>query len=106
VRVFRRGSILAYAYNVYNSKLDPASGMPKLTTQMNLYRDGQLIAEGKPQSAEIEKQDDLTRIRDYSYLRLNAGVQPGDYAVQIIVRDTLGDKDAVSSQWIDFQVVE
>jgi VWFA-related protein len=106
VRVFRRGSILAYAYNVYNSKLDPASGTPKLTTQMNLYRDGQLIAEGKPQSAEIEKQDDLTRIRDYSYLRLNAGVQPGDYAVQIIVRDTLGDKDAVSSQWIDFQVVE
>ena len=32
--------------------------------------------------------------------------EPGEYALQLIVRDTLGGKEAVSSQWIDFDVVD
>ncbi|HMJ08343.1 MAG TPA: hypothetical protein VK468_05020, partial [Pyrinomonadaceae bacterium] len=107
VRKFRRSSILAYAYTIYNARLDAATSVPKLTIQMNLYHDGNLIAEGKPTTPDLEKQADWSRINDYSYLRLNAAVQTGEYAVQVIVRDQLATgKDAISSEWVDFEVIE
>ena len=105
VRVFSRGSVLVYSYNIYNAKLDPTTGIPKLTVQMNLYRDGKIIFEGKPTAAELEKQEDLSRITDYGYLKLNSDVELSDYAVQIIVTDTLRNGEgSVSNQWIDFEV--
>lgn len=105
IRQFNRGDVLAYAYTVYNAKLDPTANSPKLTVQMNLYRDGNLISEGKPQPADLEKQSDWSRITDYGYLRLNDTIPAGDYAVQIIVTDTLVEgKKAISSQWTDFEV--
>ena len=73
--------------------------------QVNLYKDGKLIAEGAPTSYKPEKQTDLTRISDFQYMRLTQ-TEPGEYALQLIARDTLGGKDAVSSQWIDFDVVD
>jgi hypothetical protein len=105
VRQFKRGAILAYAYTIYNAKLDPATNLPKLTIQTNLYRDGELHSEGKPRPADLQKQTDWSRIIDYGYLRLNDNIQSGDYAVQIIVTDTLASgKKSVSSQWVDFEV--
>ncbi|HTK25895.1 MAG TPA: VWA domain-containing protein [Pyrinomonadaceae bacterium] len=107
VRQFRKGSILAYAYTIYNAKLDNATNQPKLSIQVNLYKDGNVISEGKPQTADLEKQADLSRINDYGYLRLNPTIEPGDYAVQIIVKDLSEDgKNAMSSQWVDFEVIE
>jgi VWFA-related protein len=107
VRQFRKGSILAYAYTIYNAKLDATTNLPKLSIQMNLYKDGTLISEGKPQPADLEKQADLARINDYGYLRLNPTIEPGDYAVQVIVTDiSEGGKNAASSQWVDFEVIQ
>jgi hypothetical protein len=107
VRQFHQGSILAYAYTIYNAKLDSTTNLPKLSIQMNLYKDGKLISEGKPQPADLEKQADLSRINDYGYLRLNTAVDPGDYAVQVIVKDVSeGGKNTTSSQWIDFEVIQ
>lgn len=103
VRRFSRNSVLAYSYTIYNAQTDKATNQPKLTVKYNLYRDGQMFVEGKPQPAQLEQQTDLTRINDYGYLRLNQNLQPGDYAVQIIVTDTL--KNQTTSQWIDFEVV-
>ena len=103
IRQFRRGAILAYAYTLYNAQLDKSTGQPKLSVQMNLYREGKIISEGKPQAADLEKQTDWTRINDYGYLRLNQNAQPGDYALQIIVKDLLTNE--TTSQWIDFEVI-
>jgi hypothetical protein len=50
----------------------------------------------------LEKLTDPTRINDYGYMRLNANTQPGDYALQIIVKDLLTNE--TTSQWIDFEV--
>ncbi len=103
IRQFRVGTILAYAYTVYNSQIDKVTTQPKLSVQINLYRDGKIISEGKPQVSELEKQADPARLNDYGYLRLNASVQPGDYALQVIVTDLSSNQ--TSSQWVDFEVI-
>lgn len=103
IRQFRRGSILAYSYVIYNAKLG-SDGKPAITTQLNLYHDGKLIMEGKPAPADLGKQPDWSRITDHGYLRLLQQAPAGDYTLQVIVRDTLAKGDAqVSSQWVDFE---
>ena len=102
VRRFRPNTILAYAYTLYNAQTDKATNQPKLTVQVNLYRDGNIVSEGKPQSSELEKPTDPMRINDYGYMRLNANIEKGDYALQIIVKDLLTNE--TTSQWIDFEV--
>lgn len=103
IRQFRRGSILAYYYTIYNAQMDKTTNQPKLSVQVNLYRDGKVVSEGKPQISELEKQNDPARINDYAYLRLNPNVQPGDYALQITVTDLISNQ--TTSQWIDFEIV-
>lgn len=103
IRIFRPNTIIAYSYKLYNAQKDKVSNQPKLTVQINLYKDGILISEGNPQAADLEKQSDLTRINDYSYLRLKPETEKGDYTLQIVVKDLLSNE--TSSQWIDFEVV-
>lgn len=105
IRRFKRGSIVAYSYSIYNARLDKTTNQPKITLQVNLYKDGKLVAEGTPAQWKPENQTDLTRINDFGYMQLSQ-TEPGEYALQLIVRDTLGGKDAVASQWIDFDVVD
>ncbi len=107
IRKFRRGSTLAYAYTVYNAKLDTGAAAPRLTVQMNLYKDGNPVIEGTAQPAELRNQTDWSRINDFAYVRLRPDIEAGEYTMQIIVRDSSpGAKNAVSSQWVDFQIVD
>ena len=104
IRHFRPGAILGYSYKIYNAQLDKATQQPKLTLQVRMYREGQVISEGAPQAAQLEPQADLTRISDYGYLRLAAETLAGDYALQIIVKDLTSNQ--TTSQWIDFVVIK
>ena len=104
IRQFKRNSVVAYTYTLYNAKPDAKSNLPNLTVQTNLYYEGKLISEGEPQPTEIGKQADLNRFNDFGYLKLNAEVQTGDYVLQVIVKDLTTNQ--VTSQWIDFEVVE
>ncbi len=106
IRQFRPGAIIAYSYSIYNARLNRSAGRPNLAISVNLYKDGKLVTEGTQNTAEIEKQTDWSRINDFAYMRLNPSAEPGDYALQIVVRDLLGGKDAVSTQTIDFEVVK
>lgn len=103
IRKLRRNSIVAYTYNLYNAKVDATNPL-KLTVQTNLYYDGKLLSEGQPQSIEVGKDSDLSRVNDFGYLRLNAQVPTGDYVLQVIVKDLQTNQTA--SQWIDFEIVE
>jgi VWFA-related protein len=103
IRVFRTNTLAAYSYTLYNAQTDKTSNQPKLSVQINLYRDGEILSEGKPQAAELEKQSDLTRINAFGYLRLDPALEKGEYVLQFIVTDLLtGEK---TSQWIDFEIV-
>lgn len=104
IRKFKRNSIAAYTYTIYNAMPDKATKLPNLTVQTNLYYDGKLISEGEPQSAEVSKQADLTRINDLGYLKLNSEIEIGDYVLQVIIKDLTSGQ--TTSQSIDFEVIE
>lgn len=104
VRQYRTGDSLVYAYTIYNPKIDKGSKKPNLTAQILLYRDGNLLVEGKEQPIELNNQTDLTRIYDRGSLRITPGVQVGDYFLQIVVKDKVANK--TTSQFIDFEVVQ
>lgn len=105
IRRFRRGSVIAYAYTVFGARVDPSTNRPRLTAEINLYKDGNLIQQGQPQPVEIQGQTDPSRINEFAYMRLTQ-IEPGDYVLQITVRDLAAGRNAVSSQWVDFEVVD
>ena len=104
IRKFHSGSILGYSYKIYNARLDKTTNQPALIVQVILYRDGEVMLDGKPQNTQLEPQTDLTRISDYGYLKLPPDISKGDYALQIIVKDLQSKK--TTSQWTDFEVVK
>ena len=106
IRQFRRGSVVAYPYVIYDATLTK-EGRPNLTTQLNLFRDGKLIVEGKATPADLQPQSDWSRINDFGYLKLNPALTPGDYLLQITVTDVgAGNKKATSTQYVEFEIVD
>ena len=105
IRRFSKGSIVAYVYTLYNAPIDTATGKPNYSVQVKLFHDATMVLESKPQTAAPEKQDDWSRISDHAYLRLNKDSQPGDYTLQVIIKDlSPNGKNESVSQWIDFEV--
>ncbi len=103
IRQFKPGTILGFSYKIYNAELDKATQQPQLTVHVRMFREGQVIAEGTAQAAQLEPQADMTRISDYGHLRLPGEALAGDYALQIIIKDLKSNK--TTSQWIDFAVI-
>jgi VWFA-related protein len=103
IRQFSKGSVLAYAYTIYNAKIAQPTGKPDLTRQLRLYRDGKLVFDMGERPLATTIWDDPSRIEDFGTLRITDAVAAGEYALQIIVHDKTTDRR--SAQWIDFEVV-
>ena len=107
LRRVKPGQILQYSFIVYNARLDKGTSLPQLHTQVQLFRDGQLIFAGKEIALADEKQSDLKRIAASGALQLGSDLAPGEYVLQITATDLLADeKHRVATHWIDFEVVK
>jgi len=107
VRLFKTDQALVYAFNVYNARVDKGSGKPKLKTQLRIYRDGKLIFTGEEEAFTPLDQTDAKRLLGAGVVQMGSQMGPGEYVIQIIVTDLLGkQKENVTSQWIDFDVIE
>jgi VWFA-related protein len=104
IRRFQPGAVLSYAYTIFNAQLDKATRQPKVSVQVKLYREGQVITEGAAEVAKFEGQTDMTRISDRGYLRLPPETLAGSYALQIIIKDLQSNR--TTSQSIDFEVIK
>ncbi len=103
LRRFRPGQALSYGYAVYNAKLDKATGLPRLDSQMRLFRDGEPLTVGEKRP--IEAATGSSAIASGGAFVLGPEMPPGDYVLQVIVTDTLaGKKTAVVTQAVDFEV--
>ena len=103
IRKFRPGSILVYSFRIYNAALEKTLRQPNLSIQVRLYKDGEVVTDYPEQLIQLEPQTDLIRLSDYGYMRLAPGMPPGDYALQLVIKD-LNDK-RTTSESIDFEVV-
>ncbi|HMS42591.1 MAG TPA: VWA domain-containing protein, partial [Pyrinomonadaceae bacterium] len=77
-RIFRRGTVLLFNYVIYNAKPD-ANRNVQIQTQARLYRDGELVFEGKIQPLNAQGQTDLKRLEGNGAVRLGKNLVPGDY---------------------------
>ena len=86
------------------AKLDPRNGAPSLTRQVRLFHNGKLASDGSETPVPPAVPSDPVRIDNFGNIRITTGVEAGEYVLQIVVRDKISNK--VSTQWIDFEVVE
>jgi VWFA-related protein len=106
LRRFKRGTVLRYAYEIYNAKLDAAQN-PQIVTQVRIFRDGKPLFEGKQIPLDLTGQKNFQRITPSGALSLGKEMQPGDYVLQIIVTDNLAkEKRKVAAQFVQFEIVE
>jgi hypothetical protein len=107
VRRFHRNQTVDYACVIFNGHTDKTHAQPALTARVQLYRDGAVVFAGKEQPVSLTSQTDPRRLIYAGRLTLGANLPPGDYALQVVVTDTLrADNHRVTSQWIDFEIVQ
>lgn len=107
VRRFRRGTLIGYGFFIYRARLEPASRMPRLLTQLRLFREGIPVFTGKALPFDAAGQTDLRRLVAGGSFRLGTELPPGDYALQIVVTDLLVEESRrTSANWIDFEIVK
>lgn len=103
LRIFKTGGTIAYAYKILNARTGGSGSVP-LETQLRLYRDGEVVFDGKPSTLNTEAEKDAKNVAVGGRLQLTK-IDPGDYVLQIIVYDSLRkDKNRIAAQSIDFEV--
>lgn len=103
LRRFRIGTSLVFGYVIYNARLDKR-GQPSLTTETRVFRERQQIYSAGPMPVSAGGQPDLKRLSTGARLQLGTAMSPGEYVLQILVKDLIAKQEA--AQWIQFQVVK
>jgi VWFA-related protein len=107
VRRMRPGDDINYAFVIYNAKVEKASGSPRLTMRLRMFRDGNQVFAGPVTQLQLNPQGDWRRINVSGSVRLTPNVQPGEYVLQILIADTLSKgKHGTATQWSDFEIVK
>ena len=107
VRRFRQGSKLDLVYYIYNAKSERATGRPRLSTQVRIFREGQPVFAGPALPFDPGQQPDAARLRAGSRIQLGMNLAPGEYVLQLVVTDQqAGGARANATQWLDFEIVK
>jgi hypothetical protein len=107
VRRFSPGATLLYAHLIYNARTVASTRKPQITTQVRLFHDGKEVFAGPETAFDPGQQKDAARLSNDGVVYLSPREAPGDYSLQIIVKDhAVGKSPRVATQWIDFEVVE
>jgi VWFA-related protein len=107
VRIFRPGRKVEYAMQVLNAQEDHETRRAQLETQLFLFHDGKQIYAGKPNPFTPEKLPDGKSVMTAGQLQLGSKMEPGEYAMQIVVTDKLAkEKYRTAAQSIDFEIVK
>jgi hypothetical protein len=97
---------LNYAFYIYNARLDKTDKLPRLMTQVLLFRDGKPVFTGKESPMPVKDAPDLKRLIGGGQIQLGTDLSPGEYVLQVIVTDALADeKHRNAMQWMDFTIV-
>jgi hypothetical protein len=104
VRRFSRTSEIDYGAVIYNAVIDPKTGRPQVTSQIEIYQNGKPLFRGPARPVEPQKVGEAMGLACQGTLKLN-GFPPGDYMMRVIAIDALAKKKyARVEQWMDFGV--
>jgi hypothetical protein len=105
LRVFRRGREMTWQAQILNPTLK--RNVPRLLSNIRILRDGKVLSESPPAPLEIAGllPNNQKGVLTAGSVTLGARMDPGDYVLQLVVRDE-NDGSKLVSQSIDFQVVE
>ncbi|MBN1126573.1 MAG: VWA domain-containing protein [Sedimentisphaerales bacterium] len=105
IRQYRPGESVEYLVLIYNAETRRELP-PDLETQTVLYRDGSEIFRSDPETVDVSGIGDPARIPIKKRLRLGKTIPPGDYILQLQVRDKLAKKErSLAARSLDFQVI-
>ena len=104
-RVFRRSGAFDFTCQIFNARLDRSTNKPALDTEVRVFHGQQQVLATEPKRLDVAATGS-TRTTAKGNVPLEA-FEPGSYALQFVVRDTLAKEHAgVATQWIDFDVVQ
>jgi len=105
LRVFRRGRNMIWQAQVINPKLK--RNVPQLLSSVRILRDGKVLLESPLAALEVAASipNGQRRMMTGGSVTLGERMEPGDYVLQLLVRDE-NDGSKLLTQSIDFQVVE
>jgi VWFA-related protein len=105
-RQFKSGSTLFYNTIIFNPKMVSTTGRPDIKTQVKIYRDRQEVFIGDETPYVLDAYSTPKRLPLRGALLLAAGSPPGQYVLQIVVRDmSAKEKNSLKTKWIDFEIV-
>ncbi len=100
------GSVLHYGYEIYNAKA-AGGAAPNVAARIRIFRDGELVLDGKQTQIDIAGQTDMQRLKAAGAISLGGKMLRGDYILQIIVSDLQAkEKQNTATQYIQFEVVQ
>jgi VWFA-related protein len=106
IRRYLPGQAILYAYMIINPAIRGSDKKSGVTSHIRVFRDGKLIYTGAESDSATPLRDDPTKLVAGGVLRLGDRLTPGEYLLQVIVRDDASSRKAVPmTQWIDFEVV-
>jgi VWFA-related protein len=104
VRKFPRSGLVQYGVAIYNAAADKKTGLPQITVQAEVYRDGKPVYRLAPRALEFSPGVNPKRFDYVGRLQLK-DFPTGDYLLHLIVTDGLAKKKiARAEQWMDFSV--
>ena len=99
VRQFRRGSVMRFAYQVYNAR----DG--KLVQRLTLFTGGKVAFQGPAVPVTNLRTETPKSSAASGALLLGDNLTPGDYILQVDVTDQSG-KASMATQFIQFEIVD
>ena len=104
LRQFPAGTVLRYGFEVYNAKRD-GSQTYRLETQARILQNDKALVEGNTNKFEAVAQDAAPNPRVSGAILLKDTLPPGDYVLQVIVRD-LQSKQQTTTQLFRFEIIK
>lgn len=106
VRHFSRGMLMDYLFVVFNAQVEKTTNKSQLLAQVRLFRDGEPVFIGKENPLSFTGVVDPKRLITAGGIKLGNDLAPGEYVLQVSVKDMLADEKHRSvTQWMDFEIV-
>ncbi len=103
IRIFKPGDTIRWYYEVFNAKGGPDQ-RTNLKVQVRVFRDGSQMMQSTPAPASFLQNPSTRYVATSGHMVLGPRFTPGDYALQVIVKDELAKRHSTAWQWIGFEV--